>query len=89
MSTDASAPQANAADSEQLHDATRFPNKARRFGRLIISTCRQSGGHPWIDDAATTDVEGNDYRARAIRPSLRRRKAERRGGRALVIGWRK
>lgn len=65
-----------------------YPNAGRRFGRLLITTCRQAGGHPWVDEATSTDRDGNTYNARAIRPSLRL-KRDRRGGRALVIGWRR
>lgn len=59
----------------------------RRFGRLLITTTRQAGGHPWFDQAVSDDDDGNRYRCRAIRPSLRRQ-FDRNGGTALVIGWR-
>lgn len=59
----------------------------RRFGRLILTTTRQAGGHPWCDQAGVNDDDGNVYRARAIRPSLRRQ-YDRPGGLAWVIGWR-
>lgn len=66
----------------------RFPNPGFRLGRLLLTRCRQAGGHPWIDDAVSNDRDGNDYRAVAIRPSARKQ-TDRRGGTALVIGWRK
>jgi hypothetical protein len=60
----------------------------RRFWRLIITTVRQGGGHPWVDSASTNDAEGNAYRSVAIRPSLRRQ-WDRPGGTAVVVGWRR
>lgn len=62
-------------------------NAGRVFGRLIVTSCRQSSGHPWVDRASTNDAEGRSYRSVAIRPSLKPQR-DRNGGRALVIGWR-
>lgn len=69
---------------------TRLPYRAQRFGRLIVTTCRQGEGAPWIDDAWTHDREGNRYASKAIllTPWRKNRYGEHRRQRALVIGWR-
>lgn len=58
--------------------------KARRLGRLIVTSCLQGQGAPLIDKANTIDVEGNRYKSWCIRlPFCKHRPVK-----SLVIGWR-
>ena len=71
--------------------ARRYPYKARRLGRLVVTTCKQGSGAPWCDKAWTLDREGNVYSSLAflLRPWRRGAHGTRLPGRALVVGWRK
>jgi len=53
--------------------------KGRRFGRLLLTTCRQPDGAPVLDGGSSTDADGRHYGVVVV---------SRRDGRALAVGWR-
>jgi hypothetical protein len=67
-----------------------FPFVGYRLGRLVVTTCSQPAGAPFIDDAWTNDVDGRHYTSKAIllTPWRRTRHGERPPMRAVVVGWR-
>lgn len=85
-------------DAQALHDwlAERSPRhrgtlryRGHVVGRLIVSTCHQPDGAPIIDRGHTRNDQGREFRTRVLllRPWQRNEYGDRRGGRALVIGW--
>lgn len=73
-----------------MNTEQRLPFRGICFGRLIITSCRNTEGAPVVDDSFTNDQEGNRYRSKTIllTPWRKNRYGEHVRQRALVIGWR-
>ena len=69
----------------------KLPYKGRRVGKLLVTTCRQPTGSPFVDDGWAHDQEGNDYNAKVIVwPFGNKNKyGDRNRRRGFVVGWRK
>jgi hypothetical protein len=65
--------------------------KGLKIRRLIFTTCIQSCGAPFIDQAFVTDDEGNRYKGIAILmfPWRRNKYGESQLQKAFVVGWQK
>lgn len=65
-----------------------MPLKSYKLGKLIVTTCYQGSGAPFIDKGMTKDLLGNKYPSRIILLTpWRRRSGQSEVQRALVIGW--
>lgn len=68
---------------------TSYPFKAYVIGPLVVTTCNQAAGAPFIDSCFTRDKEGRRYKGRAILLKPWHRKwGQSLPQTALVIGWR-
>jgi hypothetical protein len=70
--------------------SAQLPYKGHRFGRLIVTSCRQPAGAPFIDQGFTRDADGREYASRSIllAPWKKNEYGEHAHQRALTIGWR-
>jgi len=64
-------------------------SKAWIFGRLVITTTKQSGGAPFVDECGGQTIEGRSWRGRAVllNPWRKDRYGDRLPGLALCLGW--
>ena len=67
-----------------------FRFKAWRIGRLLLTHCNQALGAPIVDYAFSRDIDGNNYRGRAIllKPWRKNKYGEHLPQPALIIAWR-
>jgi hypothetical protein len=68
-----------------------LPYRGYRFGRLLLTTCRQPTGAPFVDDSFSHDLEGNEYVGKSVllAPWRRNEYGEHARQRAFTVGWRR